>query len=422
MADGTSNRIFSKGTQEIFFYSIFAIAAIIVMWNLFSHVLSPFFMQIQIAIVKGLYHFYAFFYELLGGSLDPSTIKSSSWLGKYIYGLGLGVQKYQNAINSGYVFTFVELVKAFYHFSFYLWWWYLVIFIALGYWYSLKSEAKYFTTNHSMKSLILQERVLYPEIYPVSELDLINSSDTTGFYASPLTAQEFAERYDLFMDSKSADSKYRDAFGQEFRRLDKAKAKAQLDKQLSERFQGFDKMSRIRQVIFAILGVGLLDNTKSTNYKLTYCVPKAREIAKQYYINGNKFDMNMAGKWVEEYYEMFCNDKNFNDFVLNRHAYELTMFMTMLNGFYKQQGVINPTSLFWWLRKEDPLLFLALNYVGHQNSTFSEPAGFVSHWIVETRLGMPLIGKRTEAAVDALERELYRFSKEGMNEAIFKPS
>lgn len=423
-----SNRIFSKNMHTLFFMCFATFAFLFVIWFWFSHILSPILMKFRLFPVEQLYKLYSFVFTSLGGELSPQWIKSanpiSGWFGAKIYGMGLSIRKYNQAIDSGYIFTLWELIKAYYHFGItYLTWIYAIpIYYFLTKKLIKQSESKNFTTNHTMISLIKQERSLYPVIYPVSDENLIDSSDTTGNYPSPLTEQEFATRNNLFIDDKEADSTYRNEFGQEFKKLNKEKAKMVFDNQLKDRFQGFDKMAPHRQAVFVILGVMLLTNTKTTNYKKKYADPKVNELAKKFYDNGNKLSDDMYGEWVLDYYNMFKDLSIFNEYVLNRHAYELTAFMTMIQGAGRQQGIINATSMFWWLRAVDYPLFLALNYVGRQNSSFVEIAGVVSHWIVETKLGMPIIGKRTESAVQSLETNLYKFTQEGVEAAIFKPS
>lgn len=395
-----------------------------VLWNFFSYALSPALMKFKLFQVEQLYKIYSFIYELGGGTLDYRNLDASNmnWFGKYVAGMGLGIQKYRTALQNGYVFTFVELMAGWRYFGSYLSWIYIPLMLGFAIWYFKRSEAKHFKTAHSMNSLILQERELYPEIYPVSEENLIDSSDSTGKFASPSTEHEFATRHNLFMDSKEQNSMYRDEFGQEFRRLDKEKAKQVFDDQLKERFLGFEQMPRHRQAVFVLLGIGILDNTKTLNHKKQMILPKAREIAKAYYMNGGKLTDKDFGSWIEEYYEQFRRTEDFNLYVLNRHAYELPMFMSLIQACYRQQGVMNPTSLFWWLRVMDYPLFNALNYVGRQRSTFVDIAGVVSHYETEIRLKMPIIGKRTEKAVENLEKKLYKFTQDGIREAIFTPS
>lgn len=423
---GNNNQLTAYRIRHFYLPLILSVTVITILWLVFGYWISRGMLSLKLTEMNAVYSFYKFFY-LYGDVTSPDFVAQMranpdnyTW-GVKLYNLGFALSNYESMHLSGNAFRILDLLKVFWFFNKYLWGFYLFFGIVI-FWVGFnKMNGNLFTEKYTMDTLIEREKELYPELHPLINQELITTYHLINDkWGPPLNEYEFAERHDLLLKGKS--NQWVDEHGNTFQKLDYSKAKEVFDRQLDFRFYGFESMQPHRKAIFALIGVMLNQNTDKVNYKHDYCIKQSRKLSRAFAINNNQFDVNnpdMFGEWVNEFYNMFKDLDYYKNYILCRHAYELTVIVSLYSAALNIQSVL-PTTHFKWLKIVDRELYLALNAVGRQDTYFVEVAGIMIHWLIEHDSGMPHIIKKTKNAVEALETELRKYKKEDPNSHYFR--
>lgn len=423
MAD---NKLSAYRMKHLYLPILMLISIMVVGWLVFGYWISRAMLAVKLTEMNGIYSLYKTLY-FWNDLSSPEVIRmfranpDEYPLGVYLYNLGYAITSYESMYKSGEAFRILDLISVFWFFNKYLYIFYAFFTITILWWGFNKMNGNLFTEKYTMDSLILREKDLYPELHPlvneglVSTYHLINDK-----WGPPLNEYEFVERHELLLQGR--DNQVIDEHGNVFQKLNYLKAKEVFDKQLGNRFYGFENMVPHRKAVFALIGVMLNKNDDKVNYKHDYCIAQARKLSRAFALNGNKFkedNADMFGDWVEKYYSMFKDLDYYKKYILCRHAYELTIFAGLYSAALNIQSVL-PTSYFKWLKIIDRELYFVLNAVGRQDTYFAEVAGIMTHWLIEYDSGMPHIVKKTKNAVKALEAELMKYKREDPNSHYFR--
>lgn len=231
----------------------------------------------------------------------------------------------------------------------------------------------------NMKTLKQSEQNLWPYIAPVVNIDLIKEPLDKGPYAMAIPPYEYAVKYKLLADESNTAS------------LDKVKAEKLFASQLGRLWDGFNRMKKHEQAIFAICaahGCGDLDGAKKAVGELAISAAN----------NPGKMPDFSVVKPLLKYVE----DERVQE-AISKHAYVYTVLAEMMA--FSRNGGVFPSSFFVWLKPRDRVLFYILNCVGRQ-LPFIEIAGIFGHWkaeqIANHKLEIPYVAK----AVEGFERAL----------------
>ncbi len=246
-----------------------------------------------------------------------------------------------------------------------------------------------FTKTYNMRSLMDQEQVNWPQISVVNKINLIELDLDSGPWAMAMTPLQFAKKYKLITVELApmVGSGFSKTVAPEFKMiLDKTRAERAFMAQLGRPFQGLGAMAPHRRAIAAILiGRGCRD--KELAQKLVYQLARSAGQGK----------LNLEG--ADEMWKKH-EKKDLVQKILQKHAYELTIFASLLM-FAREDGVVASAD-FLWVKPLDRRLWYVLNNVGRQTPA-SEVGGIFSHWYYECALKRPLSSPVVGLAVNALE-------------------
>ena len=89
--------------------------------------------------------------------------------------------------------------------------------------------------------------------------------------------------------------------------------------------------------------------------------------------------------------------------IVAKHYYNTTLLCGLLE--YARKGGIVPNASFLWLKKEDRILWYALNNVGRE-AVFTEAAAITAHWQAENALNAKITIPMIKTAIAALQQEV----------------
>ena len=233
-----------------------------------------------------------------------------------------------------------------------------------------------------MKRLFNYERQNWPQITPVSKLDLVKEDIEQGPWAMAMTPMQFTKKHGLIEDSKVDEGK-RTAI------LDRAKAHKVFALQLGALWHGPQALPIHTKALYAAFAVTANRDRKSADALL-------QQIAH----SSASGQLNFAG--VDELLKKNMNTK-IVQMASQRHAYQLTIMSSMLE-LARTDGVFACAD-FLWLKPVDRRLWYLLNAMGRQTAV-SEVAGPFAHGLAEKELGRPMQTPMVEEAVKGLEQAL----------------
>jgi intracellular multiplication protein IcmP len=260
--------------------------------------------------------------------------------------------------------------------------------LALGllafYLYRTNIKLKY-RRAHDMKSLRSQEQFNWPAIMPIVKEDLAKQDINVGPWAMALTPYEFCKKHNLL---KKNDVLLDNPLpGQEMTAgVRKGDAKRVFTMQLGPYWDGFEHLS---PQAFALAGVFMARMNRDRD--------AGNEILKELdktFVAG-KPNFAIAKPTVAKY-----KDSELVQEVVNKHAYALTVMISLLAGA-RNDGVV-PSSEFLWLKVVDRRLWYTLNCVGRQ-TPYPEVAGPFAHWRAEKELGRRSLVPMIDEAIKGLE-------------------
>lgn len=262
--------------------------------------------------------------------------------------------------------------------------------------YFSQATARYRHT-YTMQTLASQEKVNWPQISPVVDLDLIKEDLTKGSWAMTLTPIEFAKRHNLLIQERIIPS---DAMlvnrAQIVLSLKRGETERIFSIQAGRMWVNPDQINIHTQALFAIFAARINDER-----------PSAEAMLAQIARSASSGRLDFSG--VKELLKKHRDSKRVLK-IRQGHAYVLTVMASMLK-MAREDGVL-ATADFLWLKPVDRTLWYMLNSVGRQTACV-EVAGPFSHWLAETELGHKIYVPMVKSAVDALEIAL--------KEVLYKP-
>ncbi|MDB6096376.1 MAG: icmP [Francisellaceae bacterium] len=264
----------------------------------------------------------------------------------------------------------------------------LLLFLGLKFW--LNDIQTRFKNKYDMNRLRQNQEDLWPQIQPVTKLDLVTQNLDEGPWAMAMTPIQYCKKYHLVKIEIIKPNEL--VFSKEVKfkiSLLKDRAEKILSAQLGRLWQGVGKLPMHRLAILAVFIARGCRDTKA-----------ATDIVAQLSSSAASGKMNYEGV------EALCNKHIQNDRVqtlFNNHAYELTVMASMLL-FAREDGVVASAD-FLWVKPIDRKLWYVLNTIGRQTH-FVEVGGIMSHWMTESSLRRALRVPQIHEALKALELAL----------------
>ena len=243
-----------------------------------------------------------------------------------------------------------------------------------------------------MKTLSQQEQTVWPQISVATKHDILAEDLDNGPWAMAMSPVQFCKKNKLvsievaeqvgsgFSKTKSAEFKVV---------VDRVRTERAFSVQLGRSFHGVDQMPPHRRAFFAVFAARGCRDSKA-----------AHALVKQLAISGADGKLNFDG--VDELWKKHIKNKAIVE-ICERHAYEFTMFISLLL-FAREDGVV-PSSEFLWVKPLDRRLWYVINNVGRQTPSV-EVGGIFCHWYHEMALKRALNSPKVQAAVTAVELAL----------------
>lgn len=231
----------------------------------------------------------------------------------------------------------------------------------------LSNNALRYRKIFSMKTLAEAGKNNWPQITPVTRLDLVAQDIRQGAWAMAQVPMRFCREHDLLAEETE---------GPEFVEFDprqkktatllKRKAEEVFVLQLERHWTSIEALAPHRKALFAAFAARANHDPKPSEKFL-------EELSRS--AGGGKLNFKGTMPLLKKYY----NTKPVARAV-SRHAYELTVMATLLMEA-RNDGVL-PSSDFLWLKPIDRPLWFMLNSVGRQTPV-CEVAGPFAHWLAE---------------------------------------
>ncbi len=249
------------------------------------------------------------------------------------------------------------------------------------------SSTRVFKRIYSMRDLVQAEKNNWPQIAPISHLDLVKTDINKGPWAMALNPMDFCKKNNLLEEFKrpAQEGMSRKEWSKVEVRLKRGQANKLFAIQLGPTWPGINRVPPHIKALFGAFAARLNGDGKG---------------AAELFANINKssltkLDFTGAEALLKKHYNTKLVQK-----VVNSHAYLLTLMAEMLAAA-RSDGVQAPAD-FLWLKPVDRRLWYMLNTVGRQ-TPFCEVAGPFSHWTAEKEMGRPLLVPMVEEATNALE-------------------
>lgn len=269
-------------------------------------------------------------------------------------------------------------------------WFYMPLIMVVVFYVFLNSFSSRFRKRHSMKTLVQQEKKIWPEISPVANLDLISEDPFKGKWAVSMSEREFARQYSLVREDGT---------------IDRTAAAKVFATQMGPTWTGERNLEPHVRAIFAALCMRIGGDQKGALAAL-------RKVA----VGFGETPPNPDYEWVDEAIAKHGGNELVKK-TISRHAYVFTVMATLLQ-LARLDGVL--ASPMWiWLKPLDRRLFYALNCVGRY-ADFVEIAGLTAHWKMEKKLGMKVPFPCVDEAINGLERALKDYCDDDYLEKIFE--
>lgn len=266
-----------------------------------------------------------------------------------------------------------------------------LIFAALCLIYAYLHSVKLrFRQTYTMQRLINKEEENWPQILPISKINLVNIPLDKGPWASSLTPLQFVKKYKIFKQEPSnIQGKSLTQNNTFFISLLEEPATRLFSLQLGRLWNGVQSMPPYMQALFAAFAAKACKDSKVSNDFLS-------QISK----SSTEGKLNFAG--LKDLLNKYYNRSEIQK-VCQSHAYVYTVMASMLE-LARTDGVLS-TADFLWLKPVDRQLWYVLNTVGRQ-TPFVEVAGIFSHWVAEKQYGRAIVVPLVVEAVNALSAAL----------------
>lgn len=242
-----------------------------------------------------------------------------------------------------------------------------------------KSASSKFKTIFDMKRMRQIEQQNWPQITPVTKLNLTKQDIDEGPWAMAMTPMQFCKKHSILKEKT-------DENGRPAVELIRPSAHQLFLMQLGPLWTNVQALPIYAQALFAIFGASG-NHERDDAFKLLQHIAQSSAAGKLDFTGTRALlQKQMTTKVVTR--------------VLQRHAYVATIFASMLE-LARTDGVL-ATSEFLWLKPLDRKLWYVLNTVGRQTPAV-EAAGPFAHWLAEKKWGGGLRTPMVEEAVKALE-------------------
>lgn len=245
----------------------------------------------------------------------------------------------------------------------------------------------HFKKTYSMFSLRKQEKPNWPQIVPISQLDLINQDIDVGPWAMSIQPMEFAKRHGLLVIEKTL-RQQSDLASKAIltASINRDEARKVFATQLGRHWSRIEDTPIYYQALYSVFASRIAGERDEAN-----------QLLKQISVSSESGQLNFSG--TQKLLDKFKNHKIVTK-INERHAFVNTVIISMLEAA-RDDGVVASAD-FLWLKPIDRRLWYTLNSVGRQ-TPYAEVAGIFAHWIVEKELGRKLNLPMVEEAVIALD-------------------
>lgn len=262
------------------------------------------------------------------------------------------------------------------------------------------NSVRTFKRTYDMKDLLRAEKINWPQVSIVSELNLAKSDIDKGPWAMAMTPVQFCKRHKLLDEYRRAPQE--GVPRKEWDRIEVKLRRGHANKifatQLGALWHSAQKLPPHIRVLFAIFAARLNNDTEAAMKLLKQLASTAT----------TKLDFNGTDELLKKHENSKAVQK-----LIMPHAYVMTVMATMLEGA-RQDGV-QASADFLWLKPIDRKLWYILNTVGRQ-TPFVEVAGIFAHWVAEKeadrKLLVPMVEEATNALELALKEMIYRPDEE----------
>ncbi len=252
-----------------------------------------------------------------------------------------------------------------------------------------------FRQTFNMKRLLAQEKDNWPQITPVSKLDLLNEELEKGPWAMAMTPMYFAKRYKLLEFEKKATTKTGLAKDiKDVAKLIPEKASRLLIRQVGQPWTGPEDLPIYAKALFVIFAAKADGQSELADQLLRRIAGSAES---------GRLDFSGIDALLPKMKQIKAVQ-----IVMSKHAYVLTVMASMLE-IARMDGVI-ASAEFLWLKPLDRPLWYILNTVGRE-TVVTEIAGAYAHWLAEKSIGrkltVPMVRQATIALGTAIDEMIY---------------
>jgi intracellular multiplication protein IcmP len=238
-----------------------------------------------------------------------------------------------------------------------------------------------FRHTYTMKTLRVVGEEVWPQITPITSLDLVKEDIDTGPWAMAVPPLHFARHHELLSTKQVAHKK--------IWTLKEKPAYRLFVMQLGSLWKGLDHLP-IHAKALAYIFLCRATGKRS----------EAMDLLKHIAASASTGKLDFTG--ISEKLKSFHNH-NILQWLEKRHAYTTTLLATLLE-IARSDGVL-ASAEFLWLKPVDRRLWFVLNSVGRRTAVV-EVAGVFSHWKAEKKVGRALKTPMVKAAVDSLGEAL----------------
>lgn len=273
---------------------------------------------------------------------------------------------------------------------------FVILLLGLGVLVYFGNSTRMFRNIYSMRDFAKLEKVNWPQISPVVDLDLVKTDIDKGPWAMAMTPMQFCKRHQLLEEVRQ--QRREGMTRKEWDKIEIALKRGDTTRlfalQLGPMWNGINKLPPHMRALFAVFAARINADSKS-----------AADLLLQLNMSPPG-KLNMEG--VEDLIKKHADTKLVKK-ITDSHAYVFTVMASMLEGA-RDDGV-QASADFLWLKPIDRRLWYTLNTVGRQ-TPFAEVAGVFAHWVAEKeagrKLSVPMVEEATKALELALKDVIYR--------------
>lgn len=262
------------------------------------------------------------------------------------------------------------------------------LFFLLGGFLLFGNFAQRFNKIFTMQSLYDAEKKDWPQITPISKVNLVKEPIDKGPWAMALSPMDFAKKYRLLKEINEIvhGAKVSERGSRIRIEIIRSRALAVFAAQLGPEWEGIDALPIYSKALFACF-VAKANQDRDASRILLNRIARSSE--------GGKLDFTGTEALLKKHKNCKVTAK-----IITGHAYITTVMASMLE-FARTDGVFASAD-FLWLKPVDRRLWYLLNCVGRQ-TPFAEVAGPFAHWLVEKELMHRITTPMVEEAVNGLE-------------------